>query len=41
MYEIMWNVTEFADRGLWPTDGRRPFVYAMGLGYVQYACHIF
>jgi hypothetical protein len=32
MYEIMWNVTEFSDRNMWPTDGSRPFVYAMGLG---------
>ncbi|KAI9151364.1 hypothetical protein HJFPF1_08566 [Paramyrothecium foliicola] len=32
MFEIMWNVTEFADRNMWPTDGSRPFVYAMGLG---------
>ncbi|KFA60327.1 hypothetical protein S40285_07662 [Stachybotrys chlorohalonatus IBT 40285] len=32
MYEIMWNVTEFSDRNMWPTDNRRPFVYAMGLG---------
>lgn len=32
MYEIMWNVTEFSDRSMWPTDGRRPFVYAMGIG---------
>jgi hypothetical protein len=37
MYEIMWNVTEFADRNMWPTDGSRPFVYAMGLGYVKLA----
>lgn len=35
MYEIMWNVTEFSDRSQWPTDSRRPFVYAMNLGYVQ------
>lgn len=35
MYEIMWNVTEFSNRNMWPTDGRRPFVYAMGLGYVS------
>jgi hypothetical protein len=33
MYEIMWNVTEFSDRNMWPTDGRKPFVYAMNLGY--------
>lgn len=32
MYEIMYNVSDFSDRGLWPTDGRRPFVLAMGLG---------
>jgi hypothetical protein len=32
MYEIMFDVREFADRSTWPTDGRRPFVLAMGYG---------
>jgi hypothetical protein len=34
MYEIMWHIAEFSDRNMWPTDGSKPFVYAMGLGYV-------
>lgn len=32
MYEIMWNVTNFSDRSLWPSDGSKPFVYSMNLG---------
>ncbi|EOO03943.1 hypothetical protein UCRPA7_627 [Phaeoacremonium minimum UCRPA7] len=32
MYELMWNVTNFADRNMWPTDGSDPFVYSMNLG---------
>jgi len=32
MYELMWNVTEFADKSLWPTDGSKPFVYSMNVG---------
>jgi hypothetical protein len=32
MYELMWNVTKFADRSMWPTDGSAPFVYSMNLG---------
>lgn len=32
MYEIMFDVNEFADQSMWPTDGRRPFVLAMGYG---------
>jgi len=32
MFELMWNVTEFADRSLWPTDGSDAFVYSMDLG---------
>lgn len=32
MYELMWNVTTFADRNLWPTDGSKPFVYSMNIG---------
>lgn len=34
MYEIMWNITEFTDPSLWPTDGSDALVYSMGLGYV-------
>jgi len=34
MYELMWNVTTFADKNLWPSDGSKPFVYSMNLGYV-------
>lgn len=32
MYELMWNVTAFSDKNLWPTDGSKPFVYSMNLG---------
>ena len=32
MYELMWNVTTFADKSLWPADGSNPFVYSMNLG---------
>ncbi|XP_014557563.1 hypothetical protein COCVIDRAFT_96798 [Bipolaris victoriae FI3] len=32
MYELMWDVSKFADRSLWPTDGSDPFVYSMGIG---------
>ncbi|KAF2196779.1 hypothetical protein GQ43DRAFT_240083 [Delitschia confertaspora ATCC 74209] len=32
MYELMWNVTEFSDKNLWPTDGSKPFIYSMNLG---------
>ncbi|KAF2264360.1 hypothetical protein CC78DRAFT_553528 [Lojkania enalia] len=32
MYELMWNVTQFADRNMWPTDGSPPFVYSMNIG---------
>ncbi|KAF2692003.1 hypothetical protein K458DRAFT_325809 [Lentithecium fluviatile CBS 122367] len=32
MYELMWNVTTFADKNLWPTDGSKPFVYSMNIG---------
>ncbi|RYP14312.1 hypothetical protein DL765_006477 [Monosporascus sp. GIB2] len=32
MYEIMWDVSKFADRNMWPTDGSPPFVYSMNLG---------
>ncbi|KAF1958869.1 hypothetical protein CC80DRAFT_524269 [Byssothecium circinans] len=32
MYELMWNVTTFADRSIWPSDGSNPFVYSMNIG---------
>jgi hypothetical protein len=32
MYELMWNVTNFSDKSMWPTDGSKPFVYSMNLG---------
>jgi len=32
MYEVMWNVSTFADKSQWPTDGSSPFVYSMNLG---------
>jgi hypothetical protein len=32
MYELMWNVSSFADKSMWPTDGSKPFVYSMNLG---------
>ncbi|KAF2022308.1 hypothetical protein BU24DRAFT_363508 [Aaosphaeria arxii CBS 175.79] len=32
MYELMWNVTTFADQSQWPSDGSKPFVYSMNLG---------
>ena len=32
MYELMWDVSKFADKSLWPTDGTKPFVYSMNLG---------
>jgi hypothetical protein len=32
MYELMWNVTNFADRNMWPSDGSKPFVYSMNIG---------
>lgn len=31
MYELMWNVTTFADKSMWPSDNK-PFVYSMNLG---------
>ncbi|KAF2728452.1 hypothetical protein EJ04DRAFT_591440 [Polyplosphaeria fusca] len=31
MYELMWNVTSFADKSMWPSDNK-PFVYSMNLG---------
>jgi hypothetical protein len=32
MYEVMWDVSKFADKSLWPTDGSDPFVYSMNIG---------
>lgn len=32
MYELMWDVSKFADKSLWPTDGSDPFVYSMNIG---------
>lgn len=34
MFEIMWDVSEFTDQSMWPTDGSDAFIYSMGLGYV-------
>jgi uncharacterized protein DUF1996 len=31
MYEIMWNITEFADRSIWPADNK-PFQYSTHAG---------
>jgi hypothetical protein len=31
MYELMWDVSKFTDRSIWPDDGK-PFVYSMNLG---------
>jgi hypothetical protein len=35
MYELMWDVSKFADKSLWPTDGSDPFVYSMNIGHVS------
>ncbi|KAI1458643.1 hypothetical protein F4805DRAFT_466750 [Annulohypoxylon moriforme] len=32
MYELMWNVTEFANSPDFPTDGSNPYVYSMNIG---------
>jgi hypothetical protein len=32
MYELMWDVSSFADKSIWPTDGSRPFIYSMNIG---------
>ena len=32
MYELMWNVTEFSDKNIWPTDGSKPFQYSTHAG---------
>ncbi|ORY10678.1 hypothetical protein BCR34DRAFT_601962 [Clohesyomyces aquaticus] len=31
MYELMWNVTDYSDKSMWPSTGS-PFVYSMGIG---------
>jgi hypothetical protein len=31
MYELMWNVTNFSDRSMWPDSGPA-FMYSMNLG---------
>ena len=36
MYELMWNVTTFADKSIWPADGSNPFMYSMNIGYVLF-----
>lgn len=32
MYELMWNVSTFMDRSIFPADGSNPFIYSMNLG---------
>ncbi|KAI1742827.1 hypothetical protein F4680DRAFT_463770 [Xylaria scruposa] len=32
MYELMWDVREFADSADFPTDGSNPFIYSMNVG---------
>ncbi|OCL07621.1 hypothetical protein AOQ84DRAFT_377513 [Glonium stellatum] len=32
MYELMWNVSSFMDKSIWPTDGSNPFMYSMNIG---------
>ncbi|KAH8883336.1 hypothetical protein GQ53DRAFT_882960 [Thozetella sp. PMI_491] len=32
MYELMWNVSTFMDKSIFPSDGSNPFVYSMNLG---------
>lgn len=34
MYELMWDVSGFADKSIWPTSGPA-LVYSMNLGYVH------
>jgi hypothetical protein len=34
MYELMWDVSSFADRSIWPDSGPA-FIYSMNLGYVS------
>ncbi|KAI1424297.1 hypothetical protein F5Y12DRAFT_715442 [Xylaria sp. FL1777] len=32
MYELMWDVHEFADSADFPTDGSNPYIYSMNVG---------
>jgi hypothetical protein len=32
MYELMWNVSTFMDKSIFPSDGSNPFTYSMGIG---------
>lgn len=31
MYELMWDVSKFTDKSMWP-DNEDPFVYSMNIG---------
>lgn len=37
MYELMWDVSGFADKSIWPDSGPA-FIYSMNLGYVHVWC---
>jgi len=30
MVEIIWDISSFNDKSLWPKDGSQPFVLSMG-----------
>lgn len=30
MYEVMFDTTEFNEKGLWGGEGTQPFVFSMG-----------
>ncbi len=32
MYELMWNISSFMDKSIFPADGSNPFIYSMNLG---------
>lgn len=32
MYEVMWNVSTFSDKSMWPTDGSPQLIYSMNTG---------
>ncbi|CZR65168.1 uncharacterized protein PAC_15068 [Phialocephala subalpina] len=32
MYEVMWNVSTFSDKSMWPTDGTPQLIYSMNTG---------
>jgi hypothetical protein len=32
MYELMWDVSKFMDKSIFPADGSNPFMYSMNLG---------